>query len=304
MVKRTLFFNNPVRLKTQLEQLVIEYPEYDGEKPVTKTVPIEDIGVIIIDNPQVSLTAVLMQKLMANNSIIITCDDRHMPQGCMIPFEGNTLVSERYKLQFNVSEPLKKQLWQQTIVAKIRNQAAVLECSGIDAKPLQIWANEVLSGDSKNHEGIAAAWYFNTIFSHFITKFKRSREGDAPNNVLNYTYAIIRAMVARAIVGAGLLPALGIHHRNKYNAFCLADDIMEPFRPFADRLVLDLIKQEEDISTLTVAIKAKLINIASVDVLINGERAPLMNAIQRTVDSLIKCYSNEKRKLELPNLIK
>ncbi len=303
MVKRTLFFSNPVRLKVHLEQLVVDYPENDGVKPDSKSAPIEDIGVIIIDNPQITLTSVLIQKLMANNSIIITCDERHMPQGCMLPFEGNTLVSERYKLQFNVSEPLKKQLWQQTIVAKIRNQASVLEFSGINAKPLQIWANEVLSGDSKNHEGIAAAWYFNSIFSHFITKFKRSREGDAPNNVLNYTYAIIRAIVARAIVGAGLLPALGIHHRNKYNAFCLADDIMEPFRPFADRLVLDLIKQEEDISALTVTIKAKLISIASVDVLIAGERAPFMNAIQRTVDSLVKCYVGEKRKLDLPKLI-
>ena len=302
MIKRTLYFTNPAKLSTINEQLVIETGNYhDGRKEV-RQVPIEDIGIVILEHPQIVLTHVLIDKLLNNNVVVITCNDKHIPSGIMLPFEGNTLLQDRYKDQIECSEPLKKNLWQQTVQSKIRNQAAILEKNNIDSTKMKVWANDVLSGDTNNYEGVAAAYYFDKIFIHFITKFKRSREGDAPNNLLNYGYAIIRAVVARSIVGSGLLPALGIHHRNKYNAYCLADDIMEPYRPYVDDMVLELIKQESDISILTPALKQKLLSLPTVDVIINNERSPLMIATQTTTTSLVKCYAGEQRKLVYPQL--
>ncbi len=300
MIKRTLYFTNPAKLSTINEQLVVETGNYNDGRKEVRQVPIEDIGIVILEHPQIVLTHVLIDKLLNNNVVVITCNDKHIPSGIMLPFEGNTLLQDRYKDQIESSEPLKKNLWQQTVQAKIRNQAAVLEKNNIEATKMKVWANDVLSGDSNNYEGVAAAYYFDKIFIHFITKFKRSREGEAPNNLLNYGYAIVRAVVSRSIVGSGLLPALGIHHRNKYNAYCLADDIMEPYRPYVDDMVIELIKLESDISTLTPALKQKLLTLPTVDVVINNERSPLMIATQTTTSSLVKCYAGEQRKLVFP----
>ncbi len=296
MIKKTLFFSTPAKLSTSNEQLVLE----TGEVREVRKIPIEDIGIIILEHPQITLTHILIDKLLQNNVAVISCDNKHMPSGIMLPYEGNTLMQDRYKAQIEASEPLKKNLWQQTIQAKIRNQAVVLEKNGIDANKMKVWANEVTSGDGKNHEAIAAAYYFDRLFIHFITKFRRSREGDAPNNLLNYSYAIIRAVIARALVGSGLLPALGIHHRNKYNAFCLADDIMEPYRPFADEIVLEFIKSEQNISNLNKEIKQKLLSLPSIDVRMGKERNPLMIAAQTTTTSLVNCFIGNVRKLSYP----
>jgi len=300
MIKRTLYFTNPAKLSTINDQLLVETGNPQEGRKEVRQIPIEDIGIVILEHPQIVLTHVLMDKLLSNNVVLITCNDKKMPSGIMLPFEGNTLLQVRYQDQIEASEPLKKNLWQQTIQAKIRNQAAILEKNNIDATKMKVWANDVLSGDSNNYEGVAAAYYFDKIFIHFITKFKRSREGDAPNNLLNYGYAIIRAVVARSLVASGLLPALGIHHRNKYNAYCLADDIMEPYRPFVDDLVIELIKQEVDISTLTKEIKQKLLVLPTIDVIINNERSPLLIATQTTTSGLVKCYSGEVRKMVYP----
>jgi len=302
MIKRTLFFTTPAKLSTINEQLVVETGNSSEGRKEVRQVPIEDIGIIILENPQITITHVLINKLLFSNVVIVTCNEKHIPSGIMLPFEGNTLLQDRYQDQIEASEPLKKNLWQQTVQAKIRNQASVLEKNNIDGTKLKTWANEVLSGDSKNYEGVAAAYYFDKIFIHFITKFKRSREGDAPNNLLNYGYAIIRAVIARALVGSGLLPALGIHHRNKYNAYCLADDIMEPFRPFVDEMVLEIIKSEDDISSLTSVLKQKLLTLPATDVSISNERSPLMIAAQTTTSSLVKCFAGEQKKLIYPKI--
>lgn len=303
MIKRTIFIGNPSKLHCENNQLLIEQKPLPDANTTMGSVPIEDIGIVIIDNPQISITTALFNQLMENNVAVVTCDKKHHPQGLMLPYVGNSLLSERYKYQIESSEPLKKQLWQQIVVSKIRNQAFVLENLGLDAKPMRIWSNEVASGDTRNLEGVAAAWYFDRIFMEFIVKFKRSRDGDAPNNILNYMYAIIRAAIARAIVGAGLLPALGVHHRNKYNPFCLADDLMEPFRPFADQMALQLIVNGFPISELNTALKRELLGILTVDVIISGNKSPLFNGTQKLVDSLVNVFKGEKRKLELPSFI-
>jgi CRISPR-associated protein Cas1 len=161
------------------------------------------------------------------------------------------------------------------------------------------WTKDVKSGDSDNLEGRAAAYYWKNIFPH-IQGFTRGREGVPPNNLLNYGYAILRAVVARALVASGLLPTLGIHHHNRYNAYCLADDIMEPYRPFVDKLVVEMVNSGENIENLSGEIKAKLLQIPVLDVRINGQRSPLMIAIGQTTASLAKCYLSESRKIIYP----
>jgi len=310
MIKKTLYFGNPTYLCLKNSQLVIKFPEVEKNDTLpesfkaeaTKTFPIEDIGVIVIDNKQITFTSGLMEALLDNNCALITCDSRSMPQGLMLPLEKNTTQSERFQAQIDASLPLKKQLWQQTIIAKIENQAAVLEkCRNLSVKNMLKWANDVKSGDSDNLEGRAAAFYWKNLFPE-IENFTRGREGVPPNNLLNYGYAILRAVVARALVGSGLLPTLGIHHRNKYNAYCLADDIMEPYRPFVDKLVVEIVNSGANINELTKEIKAELLQIPVLDVIINGERSPLMLAAGQTTASLAKCYFGESRKITYPSV--
>jgi CRISPR-associated protein Cas1 len=314
MIKRTLYFSNPAYLSLTNGQLHIQLPEIVGndtlpehfKKQAIKTIPVEDIGIVLLDHQQITITQALMGALVANNTAIITCNSQRMPTGMFMPLDGNTLQSERFKEQIEASQPLKKQLWQQTIAAKITNQAAVLKQFGIETQNMLYWADNVKSGDVDNHEARAAAYYWQSL-SPILTKgktdFKRGREEAAPNNLLNYGYAILRAIVARALVGTGLLPILGIHHRNKYNAYCLADDIMEPYRPYIDLIVIDIIKRQLTVpEELTKEMKSDLLNIATVDVGIDFITSPLMIGVQRTTASLYKCYSGEIRKLAYPVL--
>lgn len=303
MIKRTLYFGNPAYLKTRDEQLVINLPGADGrDEKVGNTVPIEDIGVVILDHRQITLTQVLIGKLLANNVALITCDDRHHPGGLLLPLDVNTVQQERFEAQVNASEPLKKQLWQQTVKAKIRNQAALLAKNGVESAHLLQWANGVLSGDSGNVEARAAAYYWQTVFIRRIPLFTRNRFGEYPNNILNYGYSILRATVARGLVGSGLLPTLGIHHRNKYNAYCLADDIMEPYRPYVDELVLDIVNRKEGGQELDTETKTKLLQVPAIDITIEGQRSPLMVGLQRTTASLARCFLGESRKIVYPEL--
>ena len=222
MIKRTLCFSNPTYLSVKMDQLMIRIPEtldLYGNKidELDTSIPIEDIGIVVLDNKQITITQSVIEKLLSNNSALITCDASHLPVGLMLPLSGNTTQSERFRNQIDISVPLKKQLWQQTIQAKIFNQAKALKkIRGVDAKNMFVWANNVKSGDSDNLEGRAAAFYWKTLFSE-IKDFTRSREGIFPNSLLNYGYAILRAVVARALVISGLLPTLGIHHHNRYN---------------------------------------------------------------------------------------
>lgn len=298
MIKRTLYFSNPAYLKTKNEQLVFESPE-TGE---TKQIPIEDIGLIILDHQQITISQAVIAKLLANNSAFITCDSSHHPTGMLLNLDGNTLQSAKFSAQVEATVPLKKQLWQQTVSAKINNQAALLESKKISAKNLRNWANEVKSGDSDNQEAKAAAYYWKHIFPDFL-EFRRERYGPPPNNLLNYGYAILRATVARSLVASGLLPTLGIFHKNQYNAYCLADDIMEPYRPFVDWVVTEIIRSNGKFLELTPSMKKELLNIPAMDVQIREEKSPLMVAVQKTTASLTKCFEGKQRKIDYPEFI-
>ena len=303
MIKKTFFFGNPTYLSLKDKQLVIKkLDDLDiNGKPKIVTRPIEDIGVIVLENKQITITLGAIDALIQNNCAIITCDSKCMPNGLMLPLESNNIQSERFREQINASIPLKKQLWQQTIKQKILNQAAILEkYTDTTAKCMRVWANDVKSGDSDNLEGRAAAYYWKNLFK--IKDFTRQQEGIPPNNLLNYGYAILRAIIARALVSSGLLPTLGIHHHNKYNAYCLADDIMEPYRPYVDEVVLNIIKEEFDISNLSLEIKSRLLTIPVLDVVINDKRSPLMIAATQTTASLYKCFSGELRKINYPEM--
>jgi CRISPR-associated protein Cas1 len=298
MIKRTLYFGNPAYLKTTQEQLVFESATEPKE---VKKVPIEDIGLVILDHQQITITQALLAKLLENNVALVTCDGTHHPAGLFFNLDGHTLQSQKHQAQVEASVPLKKQLWQQTVSAKVANQAAVLGEQRKDPKYLLRIAASVKSGDSGNTEAKAAAYYWKRVFpEHFA--FTRERYGAPPNNLLNYGYAILRAMVARSLVGSGLLPTLGIHHRNQYNAFCLADDIMEPYRPYVDRMVCKIVGVSGLPLELTPVMKKELLSIATMDVHLEGKKSPLMNAVSRTTASLARCYEGEGRKILYPLL--
>ena len=309
MIKKTLYFGNPAYLSLKNSQLVIRLPEVEKNDSLpdsfksraVKVIPIEDIGVVVLDNKQITLTHGLMEKLLENNCALITCNSKRMPYGLMLPLAYNTTQTERYRNQIEASLPLKKQLWQQTVEAKINNQAHVLSTTtGSVVKNMHKWRIDVKSGDPDNYEARAAVYYWANLFPN-IDGFIRSREGVPPNNLLNYGYAVLRAVVARSLVASGLLPTLGIHHRNKYNAYCLADDIMEPYRPYVDKLVIEIMQGSSDISEITKEHKSELLNIPVLDVIINNKRSPLMVAMQQTTASLAQCFMGEVRKIKYPS---
>ncbi len=298
MIKRSLYFGNPAYLKTANEQLVIEMHD-SGE---AKTTPIEDIGLLVLDHQQITITQALLAKLLANNTAVITCDATHHPTGMLLNLDGNSLQSLHFQAQVEATVPLKKQLWQQTVMAKIYNQAVLLEQQREENKLLLNYAKEVKSGDIDNHEAKAAAYYWKRVFPDFL-EFRRERYGPPPNNLLNYGYAILRAVVARSLTASGLLPTLGIFHRNQYNAYCLADDIMEPYRPFVDRQVCAIVRANGRFLEMTPGMKKELLAVPAMDVQIDGQKSPLMNAVQRTTASLAKCFEGKSRKLLYPELI-
>ncbi|HAZ74732.1 MAG TPA: type II CRISPR-associated endonuclease Cas1 [Rikenellaceae bacterium] len=301
MIKRTLYFGNPAYLSLKLGQLVISKPSAgDGKSEVVKTIPIEDIATVVLDCKQITLTQALLEELLEANCSVITCDSLHVPTGLMLPLSGHTLQNERFRSQLDASLPLKKQIWQQTVQSKIANQAAVLEyATGAKHQNMLQWAGSVRSGDPDNLEARAAAYYWKTLFCDCLEGFVRGRHEDSPNDLLNYGYALVRATIARSLVCSGLLPTLGVHHRNKYNAYCLADDIMEPYRPYVDKLVFEIVK-ENDLWILDSGMKTRLLSIPMLDVKINGVTSPLMIAATTTSSSLAKCFSGESRQVLYP----
>jgi CRISPR-associated protein Cas1 len=295
MIKRTIYIGSPAYLKIKNQQLVVQEPE--GE--IKGTVPIEDIAMLVLDHYQITISNLLITQLQENNAVIINCDAQHLPFGMMLPLYGHSEHSERIKWQVETSEPLKKQLWKQTVEQKIRNQQAVLKQYNKPFLYLSNYLKNVKSGDTSNAEGIAAQYYWK----HLFESFARERFGDAPNNFLNYGYSILRAIVARALVSSGLMPVLGIFHRNKYNPYCLADDIMEPYRPYVDRLVYEYMEENSSKDELTKQVKAYLLQIATEDVEMEGRIRPLMVAVTITTASLVKCYSGELRIIKYPSLL-
>jgi CRISPR-associated protein Cas1 len=296
MIKRTLYFGNAAYLKTRNEQIVIQLAE-SGEE---KSVPVEDTGVMILDHPQITISQALLSKLVEKNVAVISCDSTHLPIGLFMPLSGNVLQVARFQRQIEATEPLKKMLWQQTIQAKINNQAALLEQEGVSARNMRLWAKEVRSGDPDNYEARAAAYYWRYLFGS-DSKFLRERHGEPPNNMLNYAYSILRGITARALSGSGLLPTLGIHHRNQYNAYCLADDIMEPYRPMADALVKEILEDDVPLMRLEPATKRRLLELPVRDVEVGGQRSPLMVAMSRTTASLVSCYERKAKKIVYPD---
>lgn len=310
MIKKTLYFGNPAYLSLSNEQLVIRLPEVEKanlpeaiKQESTRTIPIEDIGVMVLDNKQITITQGVLAALLNNTVAVITCDNKRMPTGMLLPLSGNTLHQERFRNQIEAAVPLRKQLWQQTVKAKIENQAFCLQKNTSKSfAPLHVLARSVRSDDADNNEAQAAAYYWKNIFPN-LPDFTRDKEGTPPNNLLNYGYAILRAVIARALVGSGLLPVYGIHHHNRYNAYCLADDIMEPYRPFVDDLVIKTTNKKEIPAELTTELKQEMLMIPVLDVLIGGKRSPLMIAAGQTTASLAKCYNGESRNIAYPSFV-
>ncbi|WP_293871859.1 type II CRISPR-associated endonuclease Cas1 [Flavobacterium sp.] len=301
MIKRTLLVENKTTITTKNLQLVLKSEIRES------TVPIEDIGFLVIDNSETFLSIPAMNLLIENNTSVIICGNNHLPNGMFLNLKSHHIQQEIFKNQIDASVPLKKQLWQQTIVEKITNQGILLEMITGDKNSLPFLASKVLSGDSSNMEGVAASQYWKSFFDSNDSeqakqiKFKRERFGDYPNNFLNYGYAILRAATARALSGSGLLNTLGIHHKSKYNAFALADDIMEPFRPIVDEKVYEIMQNFEE-QELNTAIKAELLQILTRTVYFKEEKSPLMVALQKTASSLQQCYTGDWKKIKYPKL--
>lgn len=311
MIKRTLYFGNPAYLSMRNGQLLLRLPEVETsdsftekfKKEAVRTFPIEDLGVVVLDDKRITITHGALERLLENNVAVITCDSTHMPTGLLMPLNGHSLQSERFRDQIDCSRPLQKQLWQQTVQAKIANQAAALkQCEPqCEIGNMLTWASQVRSDDAENLEGRAAAYYWRNFFPE-CPGFVRHRELDGPNELLNYGYALVRAVVARSLVGAGLLPTLGIHHHNRYNAYCLADDIMEPYRPVVDIAVKRLVCQHGADCGITIETKQALLSLPTTEVTIAGHRSPLMVAVETTTASLRKCYAGEARKIIYPEM--
>lgn len=235
---------------------------------------------------------------MENNVAVITTDQKHLPLGMNINFQGGTMQTETFNHQINLKEPLKKKLWKQTVIAKIKNQKKLMKMHSLEIETLNRLMKKVKSGDPENLEGQAARYYWQRLFNPFT--FNCKRFGDPPNNILNYGYAILRTIIARSLAGSGLHPSIGIHHHNQYNAFCLADDIMEPYRPFVDELALNLLINDFDISELTPEIKKEILMLPQYGVLMEKENSPLMVAASRTTASFVRCIKGEETKIIYP----
>ncbi|MDN3692766.1 type II CRISPR-associated endonuclease Cas1 [Chryseobacterium tructae] len=297
MITRSIYIGNPAYLKLKDEQMYILDP---STKDLKGKVPVEDLGVLMLDHFQITISHQLIQKMMGNNVVVISCDAHHLPHGIMLPMYGHTEHSDRIKDQLEASEPLKKQLWKQTVECKIENQKEVLRRLGNYYEPMAEYQRNVKSGDITNMEGIAAQHYWKHLIS---LDFLRARFGDSPNQFFNFGYSVLRSMVARAIIETGLLPVLGIFHKNKYNPYCLADDLMEPFRPFIDLLVMQWLEKWPETEELDKEFKAHILKVATVDVGIDGKTRPLLIAVKITAFSLYKCYTGEKRLISYPELL-
>lgn len=298
MLKKSILLENKASLSTRNLQLIIKSEIRES------TIPVEDIGYLVIDHPEIYISIPAINLLVENNTAVIFCNtSSHLPNGMLLNLNSHHIQQEIFRNQIEASSPLKKQLWQQTIVEKITNQGLLLEKIYNKKNTFPFLASKVLSGDTSNMEGVAASQYWKYFFdsNKLEITFKRERFGDYPNNFLNYGYAILRAATARALSGSGLLNTLGIHHKNKYNAFALADDIMEPFRPIVDEKVFEIM-QNFDEQELNTQLKAELLQILTRTVYFKEEKSPLMVGLQKTASSLQQCFTGERKKIKYPKL--
>jgi CRISPR-associated protein Cas1 len=295
MSKRTLLFSNPYHLHTRLEQLVVDNKE-TGE---VRTMPVEDLGFVVLEHPQITFSQGIMRLFLEHNVAVIFCNEKYLPTGMLLNLDGHQLQTARFRAQLDATEPLKKNLWMQTVQYKVRNQAAVLTAQGRDGQALLQKARSVKSGDTSNEEAKAAAIYWPRLLG---ADFRRERFGDAPNALLNYGYAILRAATARAIAGSGLHPTLGIFHRNQYNSFCLADDLMEPYRPYVDTLVLDWLSQHGLTNEVTMEAKQHLLGVLTMDVRMENRLRPMLLALSETTASVAACMEGTRKLIKYPQL--
>lgn len=297
MLKRTILIENKSSISTKNLQLIIKSEVRES------SVPIEDIGFLVLDNAEIYLSIPAMNLMIENNTAVIICSNNHLPNGMFLNLNSHHIQQEIFKNQIEATVPLKKQLWQQTIIEKIKNQGELLERLTKSKNQFDYLATKVLSGDTSNMEGVAAQhyWKYFPFPNQEKEGIKRERFGDYPNNFLNYGYAILRAATARAISGSGLLNTLGIHHKSKYNAFALADDIMEPFRPIVDEKVFQIMQcyDEQELNTL---LKSELLQILTRTVYFKDEKSPLMVGLQKTASSLQQCFTGNRKKIKYPKL--
>lgn len=296
MIKRTVSISSRSFLSTKNEQLVLRRDEDDSDV----SMPIEDIGLLEVDSMQVTATVALLVKLLENGSTTIFCDGSHHPVGLLLPLAGNSLHALRLRQQVDSSLPTRKRAWQEIIKRKLRNQADVLLELGADDRQVRRRVQKVLTNDSTNQEGVGAAAYWKVLLAPFGTN--RDPDGAFPNNVLNYGYAVIRACVARGLVASGLHPALGIKHSNRGNPFALADDVMEPYRPFLDRLVIPKALEWDPEEGLTSAIKREILQVLLVDSHWPEGRRPLLNSIQLSAASMAQVFAGEREVPAFPTL--
>ena len=276
-------------------QLVVKR---EGEQ--VASIPCEDIGVLLVDHGGVTYTHSVFTELLRCGAAVVLCGGNHHPSGMLLPIESNSVQTERFRQQIEAKEPVKKRLWKQIIRAKIKHQAKLVGKDSDVYPALMALRDRVRSGDPENVEAQASRKFWPVYMQDF--EFRRDINGRPPNNLLNYGYMVMRAAVARALCSAGLLPSLGIHHCNRYNAFCLTDDMLEPFRGFVEAKVRDICEREGVPDELTQAIKAKLLEVLYEPVVIGGFKGPLMVGLHRTMASLQRCFASEQKKLDLPEL--
>lgn len=300
MLKRTLFFGSPGRLFLERGQLAYEPANAEGSAG-KRTFPLEDVGVVVLESLQIALTAACLNALAEENVATVFCNAAHMPSAMLQPFAGNTLTQRHASAQLRASDALKARLWRQTVKAKILNQAECLRRLGLPDRRLRVLAESVKPGDSGNAEAVAARCYFQTLAQS--GDFLRCRNGVPPNHALNYGYAVLRAAVARALTGSGLLCVAGIHHSNQYDPFALADDVMEPFRPFVDEEVFSS-HDFFDVPELGREHKARLLQILTADVMSGTEKRPLLNSVSYMSASLVRCFLREETKIKYPEFVR
>lgn len=310
MTKRFVYVSNPAYLHKDNNQMWLRPPEDSGRE--AQKVAIEDVAVLMLDNAQLTISSGLLRALLEHNAAVVLCDESHLPIGMFLNLDGHREQTKIHKAQLSASKSLQYNLWKQTIAAKIKNQAAHLRQRGLPDKRLRVLLEKLKPGDTENCEAQAARSYWNYLFSPLSIPlsnpnlaegyFLRGQHGDPPNNLLNFGYTVLRSMMARSLVGSGLLPALGIFHRNQYNSFCLADDIMEPYRPFVDALVYEVLEAEMAYRTMTREVRAYLLKLPQLKTRIGEFEGPLEVCLRHTTSSLRKCFLGESRKLKFPEI--
>ncbi len=294
MIKRTVEISSgPIHLSIKHKQMLLK------KKDEVHSIPIEDLGLLVLSHPAISYTHQLLYELLEQNVAVLFCNRQHMPEGLLLPFEDNQLHQARLQIQAEATKPLKKRLWQQVVRAKIEAQAIVLEEKHGKHFGLRPLIPKVHSGDPKNVEARAARKYWKALFQH--DEFRRNTNREDINALLNYGYAIIRAAVARSITAAGLHPSMGIHHHNQYNAYCLADDMMEPLRPFVDSVVYEIYQEKGSLEiSVTKETKKPLLALLTKEVQIRNRNYPLLESLHLMASSLVGCLTGDCKTLDFP----